>query len=589
MFSKAEELKKLIDDEVEDLRVDLSQFNRDYQKTIDLYHSLSLDTSKIVYLKNGDIREYIDSFDIEDKEGFFKDILAIKKIYTLNKDYESTLRLSKKEKKKFNVFLDQLYQFSKKQSRGNDKKDAVLRKIADYNVLLSRIDARPFVLTSLDRQLLEEVFLHNNNEKGKAILLELMDFEEKQYLDKKEHSKLRKPFNIDEEDLVQVFKKYDYKFSNLDSEYQELLKKDGDLNTIDEVFSALRDNRYPTVTDSYVLTSLLLGSNRRTIDNVTGFSLENKLIPKSLLDISGALLIQNNGIDKDSDKSYMTYGSSLDFMKNIVTLKNAGLSINYIYQECKCILTMPNDLLEKNLDLFYKYGFSFEYKRKGVIDPSPAALLSPNFAEICDAFIEVHPLGLKYLTDNLSNLRTVSNPKGLLFYNIYMSELQYDENLKDDPSNGPFRKVVEDGSDNYQLKAMITRNMPGFKNQPYYGINEENKMDITGTFDVPIKGKKKFDRIIDENKDFIIYESIFNNPYVEAMDKYLDTSNALIYNFKGIIISRLKVLRIYSMLLKNGIEDSIDAFLYSITYNTLISKEKYEQLFDYVKNEVEVG
>ena len=416
-----------------------------------------------------------------------------------------------------------------------------------------------------------------------------MDFEEKQYLDKKEHSKLRKPFNIDEEDLVQVFKKYDYKFSNLDSEYQELLKKDGDLNTIDEVFSALRDNRYPTVTDSYVLTSLLLGSNRRTIDNVTGFSLENKLIPKSLLDISGALLIQNNGIDKDSDKSYMTYGSSLDFMKNIVTLKNAGLSINYIYQECKCILTMPNDLLEKNLDLFYKYGFSFEYKRKGVIDPSPAALLSPNFAEICDAFIEVHPLGLKYLTDNLSNLRTVSNPKGLLFYNIYMSELQYDENLKDDPSNGPFRKVVEDGSDNYQLKAMITRNMPGFKNQPYYGINEENKMDITGTFDVPIKGKKKFDRIIDENKDFIIYESIFNNPYVEAMDKYLDTSNALIYNFKGIIISRLKVLRIYSMLLKNGIEDSIDAFLYSITYNTLISKEKYEQLFDYVKNEVEVG
>ena len=73
------------------------------------------------------------------------------------------------------------------------------------------------------------------------------------------------------------------------------------------------------------------------------------------------------------------------------------------------------------------------------------------------------------------------------------------------------------------------------------------------------------------------------------MDKYLDTSNALIYNFKGIIISRLKVLRIYSMLLKNGIEDSIDAFLYSITYNTLISKEKYEQLFDYVKNEVEVG
>ncbi|MBQ8132242.1 MAG: hypothetical protein IJ193_07105 [Bacilli bacterium] len=589
MFPKAEELKKLIDDEIEDLRVDLNQFSREYQKTIDFYHSLVDDPSKIVYSKNGDLKEYINHFDVEDKDAFFKDILSIKKIYTLNKDYESTLRLSRKEKKLFREFLDQLYAFSKTLTHNNDEKNKILEKIEKYNGLLGRVDGKPYIISSEDRKLFDSLFRHHNNEKGKVLLIELMNYEQKQFRYKKRHSKLRKIFNIDEEDLIQIFKKYDYRFKDLDDYYQFLLKKNGNLNTIDEVFSGLKDNLYPKVENPYVLTSLLLGSNRLTIDNVTSFSLENKLIPKSLLDISGALLIQTDFVDDGDEYSYMIQGSSLDFMNNIVTLKNAGLSINYIYQECKSILTMPNALLKKNLDLFYKYGFSFDYKRKGVVDPSPASLLSPNFAEICDAFIEVHPLGLKYITDNLSNLRTVSNPDGLLFYNIYMSGLNYDEKLKDDPNNGPFRKVVEDGSDNYQLKAMITRNMPGFKNQPYYGITEDNKKEITGTIEVPIPEKKKFDHIIEQNLDFMIYESIFNNPYIEAIDKYLDVNNALIYNFKGIIISRLKVLRIYSILLKKGIEDNLDAFLYAITYHSILREEDYICIVDLVKKEIEVG
>ena len=41
--------------------------------------------------------------------------------------------------------------------------------------------------------------------------------------------------------------------------------------------------------------------------------MENKLIPKSLLDISGAILTQNDN-ESDSDYSIMTKGSSIDFM-----------------------------------------------------------------------------------------------------------------------------------------------------------------------------------------------------------------------------------------------------------------------------------
>ena len=245
-----------------------------------------------------------------------------------------------------------------------------------------------------------------------------------------------------------------------------------------------------------------------------------------------------------------------------------------------------NDFIEMNLDLFNKYGFSFEYKRKGVIDPSPCALLSEHFAEITDQFIEIHPDGLKYLTDNLSNLKTVSNPDALMFYNIYESYKNFKGNLND-PLDGPFRKVMEDGKPNYQLKSIITRNKPEYRNTYYMGITEEYKKEATNTIDIDIHNKDKFDEIIKNKKDIDISNSIFSNPYVVSINKYIDYDNALIYNFDGVRISRLKVLRIYNKLIKNGIEDSMDSFMYAITYKSILSELSYTKIYNCVKKEAE--
>ena len=173
-----------------------------------------------------------------------------------------------------------------------------------------------------------------------------------------------------------------------------------------------------------------------------------------------------------------------------------------------------------------------------------------------------------------------------MFYNIYESYKNFKGNIND-PLDGPFRKVMEDGHPNYQLKAIITRNKPEYRNTYYMGITEEYKKEATNTMNIDIHNKNKFDEIINNSKDIDISNSIFNNPYIVSINKYIDNDNALIYNFDGVRISRLKVLRIYNKLIKNGIEDSLDSFMYSITYNSILSELGYTKIYNCVKKETE--
>lgn len=586
MKTFTEKLNKLIDKEIELLEEQKKNTAETNKELIKIYDELKKDMSSLIYIKSEDLKKIINSFKIEDKDRLYKEILTIKKILTMNKDYKSTLRLFKKDKDSYKYFLDKFDENNKANANSDPNIIKLDNKQIEYLKLKENLNKETYIIKSKDITLLEKIFKNNADDSSIEILVELMNYENDKYKERMSKSKKKACLEVNDENLKEVFEKHKYDYSKLEGKYKEYLKEKGNLKNIEDIFTTLENHEYPIIEDNYVLTSILLGSSMTTLEKVTNFARENKLIPKSLLDISGALLNQNNNVNKD-DYSIMTTGSSIDFMRNITTLRENGISINYIYQGCKSILTMPNGLLVKNLDLLNKYGFSFEYKRKGVIDPSPSALLSEHFAEIADQFIEIHPDGLKYLTDNLSNLKTVSNPDALMFYNIYESYKNYKGNLND-PLDGPFRKVMEDSHPNYQLKAIITRNKPEYRNTYYMGITEEHKKEATNTIDINIHNKDKFDKIISNRKDIEINNSIFNNPYIVSINKYIDGDNALIYNFDGVIISRLKVLRIYNKLVKNGIKDSTDSLIYAITYNSILSQISYEKIINCVKKEIKV-
>lgn len=586
MFSKHNELNKLIDKEIEKFNNEIDDIKKENKKLIEIYNDIENNINSLIYLKADTLKKIINKFEVDDTKELYNELKTIKKILTLNKDYKSTLRLFKKNQEFFDYFLDNFRKTNERLKIEDPGIKKIEKKIEQYKNFKEKIKDKDFKISSKDLRLIDSLFENNIEEENQALLLELMKYEKSSYKRVLSKSVRKKNLLLEDSDLEKIFDKYNYDFKKIDSNYKKILKEKANLNNIEEVFKALKEFDYPLIENSYILVSLLLGSNYNTIKEVSTFAKDNKLIPRSLLDISGALIKQNDN-NKMDDYSIMLTGSSVDFMKNIATLKNAGISINYIFQGCKSILTMPNSLLEKNLDLFNKYGFSFDYKRRGIIDPSPCALMSNDFAGITDQFIEIHPDGLKYLINNLSNLKTVSNSYALMFYNIYECQKNSKGNIND-VEDGPFRKVMEDDRENYQLKAIITRNNKEYKNTFYKNIKDNNKKEMTDTIEVNIKSRDRLDRIIKKSDDVSITNSIFNNAFIQSINKYIDYDNALIYNFDGVRISRLKVLRIYNALMKKGIKDSIDNFMYAITYNSIISQENYDKILKIVKKEIEV-
>ena len=582
MFKKNQELTNIIDREIEIINQEILEIKEDNLKLVEIYNDLSNNINNLIYIKKDALKKIIKKFNIKNYKDLYNELKTIRKILTMNKEYKCTLRLFKKNKDAYNYFLENFSNLIKKDEESDPDILKLKKNKEEYNSLKEIINKEKFAITKKEVVLIEKLFEDDNTKESQDIISELIEYENTLYQDTISKAKKKPIEKVNEKDFIYLFKKYNYNYLELEKEYQKLLITNGNIKNITEMFKILEKYEYPTINNNYILVSILLGSSEKCITEVTEFAKENKILPKDLLEISGALICQNDNKNTDF-YSIMTTGSSIDFMRNIKTLKDNGINIDYLFKKCKSILTIPNKLLEKNLDAFKKYGFSFDYKKRGIIDPSPCALMSLNFTEIVDAFIEINPNGLKYLVDNLSNLKTVSNPLALMFYNIYACT-----NKAKTSEDGPFRKVLEENNENYQLKAIITRNRPDLHNTYYLGITEENKQEKTNTITPKIKGKNRFDKIIKNSKEKTISNSIFNNTYIQAINKYIDYDNALIYNFNDVRISRLKVLRIYNTLIKNGIKDSIDSFMYAITYNTIINKENYDKIYNCIKEEIEI-
>ncbi len=96
----------------------------------------------------------------------------------------------------------------------------------------------------------------------------------------------------------------------------------------------------------------------------------------------------------------------------------------------------------------------------------------------------------------------------------------------------------------------------------------------------------------------MLYSSVINNSdsnritelalndflITQLDDKYKDQNNDLIYNFDGVIISRIKVLRLYQALISNSsIEYDKDLLVYVITRNSMLNIEEMEKIRECLK------
>ena len=91
-----------------------------------------------------------------------------------------------------------------------------------------------------------------------------------------------------------------------------------------------------------------------------------------------------------------------------------------------------------------------------------------------------------------------------------------------------------------------------------------------------------------KNTDLSIDFEIFDNEFIQNINVYSDKEEPLIYNFEGIRISKIKVLRIFNALLKNHVLANMDSFMFSVTYNTIINQNDYNRLADIIKKVIQM-
>lgn len=560
---------------------------------IDLERLLFASVFNISIIPYSDLEKIVDGFSItlEEKKTMKNQLRTIVTILKLNSINGTNMVLDEGQMEVLNIFLRKLHEYI------SERRDFMLKNNIDIEKLTEINDKYKALATTLSNPkntnfisdmdslitLFDEVSLPE--EERQKIIVSLIKYNRNIFNSKNKTGKRKVNSNLlDTNKVKEIFKKYGYDFSKLSGDIQDKILEFGKLGKIKEVLCTLSKlglEKLDEEENGYQLMSLVLASDKETIGNTVKFALKKRILNNLLVVMPSAFISsENNSFNNIGNKkfkimdsafinNYKPYivGCDLEFRNNALLLEKYGLSVKYVLDKCPLLLMISSEKLSNNLELFLEYGFSFNGKKKRLVNSALMALTADNFSEIVDQFIEIHPFGVKYLRDNLSSIKTVKRADDILFYNIYYSRLFENDDVA-------FRRVISNNTE----YLCICGNINDRFRKSYYGINDSNKREITNTIIPIFNAKNRYLEVLEKDYDRVIDVSIFDNEYIQKINVFSDEVEPLIYNFGGIRISKIKVLRIFNILIKNGILASLDSLLFAITYNTIISAENYERL-----------
>lgn len=560
---------------------------------IDLERLLFASVFNISIIPYSNLEKIVDGFSItlEEKKTMKNQLRTIVTILKLNSINGTNMVLDEGQMEVLNIFLRKLHEYI------SERRDFMLKNNIDIEKLTKINDKYKALATTLSNPkntnfisdmdslitLFDEVSLPE--EERQKIIVSLIKYNRNIFNSKNKTGKKKVNSNLlDTNKVKEIFKKYGYDFSKLSGDIQDKILEFGKLGKIKEVLCTLSKlglEKLDEEKNGYQLMSLVLASDKETIGNTVKFALKKRILNNLLVVMPSAFISsENNSFNNIGNKkfkimdsafinNYKPYivGCDLEFRNNALLLEKYGLSVKYVLDKCPLLLMISNEKLSNNLELFLEYGFSFNGKKKRLVNSALMALTADNFSEIVDQFIEIHPFGVKYLRDNLSSIKTVKRADDILFYNIYYSRLFENDDVA-------FRRVISNNTE----YLCICGNINDRFRKSYYGINDSNKREITNTIIPIFNAKNRYLEVLEKDYDRVIDVSIFDNEYIQKINVFSDEVEPLIYNFGGIRISKIKVLRVFNILIKNGILASLDSLLFAITYNTIISAENYERL-----------
>ena len=563
----------------------LSQINDNYSYIYDF----------IIGISENLILELLDDIHYENKKDFLLDFNEIRsKLLSYNGDY-SNLKLEDSENNTINLFEKIIKDFV---SVKDDDKDYVLdfkyrldnnKSLLenDYDLLekiiylFEKDDADVLFEEAMDylnRYNISLIRKYSKKEKKKVVYKKVGDsnsinvtpFEnmvsfdyapkEKTRVNKKRKVEVKSKLKIEEtKDMKKLFNNYGFDYENVCGNYVDKVKS-LDFDEIKEFLEYLNDNSFLKDVDKNgkILGLLLTKSNLSKFRDVNDilknkYSLNDKSIEQilkrytlvycddeinnftnnvQLLNLCGI-----NDINVVINDNIMFLLNRYNHNLNVYNkLNDMGINANNLFKNALNIVTINNELLFKNIDVLYSYGFDLrdeeDYK-------SFSVLLINDLGRTLDMFIE---MGYSEFIHDKPEL-TLRNIKSLIIKRIlfaYKNNLNIWDNVKDDSPN----KI------NYEYEKFI-------KNRKILNDSEINLL-------------------IKEHPILSLLDSgmritTFNESYFASIKRKTE----LVFNNK--IVSRIKTYSVFKALIDNKVKEE-NALLYALTYNMDLNEYEYDML-----------
>lgn len=572
-----------------------------YQSKIRL---LEDDINNITQIPLEEIAEVLSDVPLtdEERELEFNYLKSIKGLLELNQTKKTTFQLSSRQIAYMEELKRQLHELEKiaLENKKDDLESAshITDKIKKLNTILGLLEDEknkefisdvPTILTLLEEQEIDPSH-------QRAILYGILRYNQSKYEDKLSSGITPEMERLNKEDVKELFEKYSYNFEELKENLQEDIISYGNLKQMEEVFECLKEMNFPRLDpkrNGTKLVAILINGDSHVIKDVVEYSKSKGITPNNLLMIIPAIIeqapkkktVQRTNPTSRNENTPWISGKSEDFKKNIEFFENIGFNIDYILNKCKELLVMSNERLVSNYRQFIQYGFTIKTDEFGELTcPALSCLLSTNFSEIVDQFIEICRDGHQYIKDNMSRIASISDAHDIVFYNIYASNMNQNNVGDDMIPEGPF---IQNNSKKLRLRGEITRYAgSGFENISYREITEENKKEKTMTIEIDCQNKKDFDDSVEaaRGREGELYNLVFNDSRILELDEYTDINDPVRYDFDGILISKQKVARIFNILKNAGLDTLEDSLLYAITYNSIMNQEAFDKIKKIIKD-----
>ena len=599
MFSEQKALVELIGKATSNYQKQIEKLMSENDSTYERYHKnralLEESMENITSIPLKELAEVIAESNVEekDRELEFNYMKSIRTLLDLNQTKQTTFQLSQIQRSYYERFMHQLREIE------NKSEEKVKNNLVTLNQIKGKIKQLKHLLGVLEDSknreyidqldVIEELFqtTEASEEEKRAILYGILRYNRDTYHHPQVESQEEKPrLNLGE--LKELFASHGYDLSELKENLIENLLAYGSLSKMEEVFHSLEELKFPKFDckrNGIKLVALLLNANPLTLEEMVAFGKSKRLSPKDLLLLLPALIDQKESRQRKekgeigTDNPCFITGRNKDFQANIELFESIGFRTDYIFKKCKELLVMPHEKLVSNYQKFCLYGFTIKQDMYGdLVHPALSCLLSNNFEEIVDQFIEISREGHRYIKENMSRITTTTSPKDILFYNMYASYMDQDDRGEHWIPEGPFTST---NHRNLHLRGEITRYAgSGYENTSYRGINEENKEQKTMTVEITFPDQEDFDYAVAEAKTRPTTEEdmISTDPKLIDLEEFTDEQDPLRYDFNGVLISKPKVFRIYNALKEAKLDSLEDSLLYAITYNSILSEDALERI-----------